>query len=65
MFDQSWNQAVSGVRVLVPGQLLRASVPNYILLNPEQGEASWQTSSETWIPEDGMFDHLALKLPNA
>jgi hypothetical protein len=65
MSGQSWNQAVNGVRVLIPGQLLRASVPNYILLNPEQGEASWHTSSETWIPEDGLFDHLVLDLPKA
>ena len=65
MIGQSWNQAVNGVRVLVPGQLLRASVPNYILLNPEQGEASWHTSSERWIPEDGLFDHLILNLPKA
>src|ERR1700730_8920496 len=41
-----WNCTLSGVRLLVPGQLLRASIPNYILLNPEQGEASWQISSE-------------------
>jgi Icc-related predicted phosphoesterase len=58
-----WNCTLSGVRLLVPGQLLRASIPNYILLNPEQGEASWHTSSERWIPEDGLFDHLVLKLP--
>jgi hypothetical protein len=63
MSGQSRNQAVNRVRVLVPGQLLRASVPNYILLNPEQGEASWHTLSKTWIPEDGLFDHLILNLP--
>ena len=57
-----WNCTLSGVRLLVPGQLLRASVPNCILLNPEQGEASWHASSERWIPEDGLFDHLVLQL---
>jgi hypothetical protein len=24
-------------------------------------ELSWHTGSETWIPEDGLYDHLVLK----
>jgi hypothetical protein len=46
----------------VPGQLLSAPIPNYIKLNSESGELSWHTTSDTWIPEDGLYDHLALKL---
>jgi hypothetical protein len=49
------------VGVLVPGQLLRASFPNYIKLDTESGELSWHTASDTWIPEDGLYDHLVLK----
>jgi hypothetical protein len=25
-------------------------------------QVSWHTASETWIPEDGLYDHLVLKL---
>ena len=49
-------------RLLVPGQLLSAPFPNHIKLDTESGELSWHTSSETWIPEDGLYDHLVLKL---
>jgi hypothetical protein len=59
---QSWNQRLSEARVLVPGQLLRAPFPNHIVLDTESGDNSWRTASETWIPEDGLFDHLVLKL---
>jgi hypothetical protein len=48
----SWTQSVNGVNVLVPGQLLTAPFPNHIVLDTESGEASWQTSSWEWIPED-------------
>jgi hypothetical protein len=44
-----------------PGQLLRAPIPNYIKLDMESGELSWHTVSSTWIPEDGLHDHLVLK----
>jgi hypothetical protein len=50
------------VGVLVPGQLLSAPIPNYIKLDRKSGELSWHTASETWIPEDGLYDHLVLKL---
>jgi hypothetical protein len=50
------------VGVLVSGQLLSAPVPNYIRLDTESGELSWHTASDTWIPEDGLYDHLVLKL---
>jgi len=61
-FDQSWNQKLGESRLLVPGQLLEAPFPNHIKLNTESGELSWHTNSETWIPEDGLYDHLVLKL---
>jgi hypothetical protein len=59
---QIWNQRLGETRLLVPGQLLRAPFPNYIDLDTESGENSWHTTSETWIPEDGLYDHLVLKL---
>jgi hypothetical protein len=49
-------------RLLVPGQLLSAPFPNYIKLDSESGELTWHTASESWIPEDGLYDHLVLKL---
>jgi hypothetical protein len=50
---------VRGVQVLVPGQLLSAPFPNHIVLNTVSKEA---TSSREWIPEDGLYDHLVVKL---
>ena len=58
---QSWSQKLGESRLLVPGQLLRAPIPNHIKLNTESGEFSWHTASETWIAEDGLNDHLVLK----
>jgi predicted phosphodiesterase len=58
----SWAHKVGGVNVLVPGQLLRAPVPNHIVLDTDSGQASWETSSHVWIPEDGFYDHLVLKI---
>jgi hypothetical protein len=40
----------------------QASLPNYIKLDTESGEILWHTASETWIPEDGLYDHLVVKL---
>jgi hypothetical protein len=59
---QSWNQKIGESRLLVPGQLLKAPFPTHIKLNTESKELSWHTASETWIPEDGLYDHLLLKL---
>jgi hypothetical protein len=59
---QSWNQKMAESRLLVPGQLLSAPIPNYIKLDSESGELSWHAASETWIPEDGLYDHLVLKV---
>jgi hypothetical protein len=59
---QSWNQKLGKVSVLVPGQLLRMPFPNHIKLVTESAELSWYTVSQTWIPEDGLFDHLVLKV---
>jgi len=50
--ENGWAQTINGVRVFVPGQLLDAAFPNHIVLDTESGEASWQTSSREWIPED-------------
>jgi hypothetical protein len=55
---KNWGE----VSLLVPGQLLSAPFPNHIKLDTESGELSWHTASETWIPEDGLYDHLVLKL---
>lgn len=62
-FGQCWKRKVDEVSLLNPGQLLKAPYPNYIKLDTESGESSWHTSSETWIPEDGLYDHLVLKFP--
>jgi predicted MPP superfamily phosphohydrolase len=59
---QSWNQKLGESRLLVPGQLLSAPFPNHIKLDTELGELSWHAASETWIPEDGLYDYLVLKL---
>lgn len=59
----SWRKKIGAVSVLVPGQLLTAPYPNHIILDTESGEASWQTSSQDWIPEEQIYDHLVLKLP--
>jgi Calcineurin-like phosphoesterase len=58
----SWAQSINGVHVLVPGQLLAAPFPNHIVQNMESGELSWKTSSQEWIPEEGLYDHLVLKI---
>src|ERR1700733_3459368 len=58
---QSWNQKLGDSRLLVPGQLLSAAIPNCIKLDSQSGELTWHTASETWIPEDGLYDHLVLK----
>jgi predicted phosphodiesterase len=58
----SWAQKINGVSVLVPGQLLRAPFPNHVVLDTESGQADWKTSSRAWIPEDGLYDHLVLKI---
>jgi hypothetical protein len=57
-----WAQNIAGVNVFVPGQLLRAPFPNHIILDIESEQADWQTSSRVWIPEDGLYDHLVLKI---
>jgi hypothetical protein len=59
---QGWNQKLGESRLLVPGQLLSAPTPSHIRLDAESGELSWHTASDTWIPEDGLYDHLVLKL---
>ena len=59
---QSWKQKLDESRLLVAGQLLRAPFPNYIKLDTESGELSWHTASDTWMPEDGLYNHLVLKL---
>jgi predicted phosphodiesterase len=58
----SWAQNIAGVNIFVPGQLLGAPFPNHIVLDTKSGQADWQTSSQVWIPEDGLYDHLVLKI---
>ena len=60
--NQSWSQRLGESCLLVPGVLLKAPFPNHIKLDTESGELSWHTASETWIPEEGLYDHLVLKL---
>ena len=59
----SWAQTINGMRVLVPGQLLTAAFPNHIVLDTESGQVRWETSSEAWIAEVGLYDDLLLKAP--
>jgi hypothetical protein len=57
-----WNKKLGESRLLVPGQLLSALLPNHIKLDAETRELSWHTASDTWIPEDGLYNHLVVKL---
>jgi predicted MPP superfamily phosphohydrolase len=59
---QGWNQKLDEACALVPGQLLGAAFPNYIKLDTGSGELCWHTTSETWVAEDRLFDHLIIKL---
>jgi len=56
----NWSQRISGVLVLVPGQLLRAPFPNHIILDTDSKQASWETSNREWIPEVGLYNHRLL-----
>jgi hypothetical protein len=58
-----WAQRIGGVNVLVPGQILSAPFPNDIILNTESGQASWETSSQEWISEDGLYDPSGVEVP--
>jgi hypothetical protein len=59
---QNWKQKLGKVSLLVPGQLLSAPIPHYNKLDTESGELSWHSASQTWMPEEGLYDHLLLKL---
>jgi calcineurin-like phosphoesterase family protein len=59
---RSWNQKLGKVTSLVPGQLLSAPFPNHIKLDTESGELTWHTTGDTWTAEDGLYDHLVLKV---
>jgi Calcineurin-like phosphoesterase len=59
----NWAQRIDKVNVLVSGQLLTAQFPNHIALNTESRKASWETSSQEWISEAGLYDHLLFKFP--
>jgi hypothetical protein len=58
----SWMMKVGTVTVFVPGQLLSADVPNHIIVDAATRQASWQTASQIWVPEDHLLDHLILTL---
>jgi hypothetical protein len=53
---------IERTKLFVPGQLIRAEVPNYVILDPESGAAARQTESATWISEDGFYDHLVIRI---
>jgi Calcineurin-like phosphoesterase len=59
----SWIREIGGVKLITPGQLLGEPVPNHVILHLPSGQASWVTSSETWIPEADPLEHLVLKIP--
>jgi hypothetical protein len=44
------------------GSIAECAIPYHIKLDSESGELSWHTASDTWIPADGLYDHLVLKL---
>jgi hypothetical protein len=58
-----WKLGFEETALFVPGQLLKADYPNYIVLDTDSGNAEWHTSSQMWIPENELFDHLVLKFP--
>jgi hypothetical protein len=60
---RNWAQTINGVWVLVPGQLLAAPFPNHIVHDTGSGKLSWETSSQEWIPEGGIYNYLVLKFP--
>jgi predicted MPP superfamily phosphohydrolase len=60
---KSWRQRFEDTTLLIPGQLLNAAYLNYIVLDTHSGDAEWHTSSQTWISENELFDHLVLKFP--
>jgi predicted phosphohydrolase len=59
----SWVREIGGVKLIAPGQLLGAPIPNHVILELPSGQASWVTSSETWIAEAEPIEHLVLKIP--
>jgi Icc-related predicted phosphoesterase len=59
----SWRERIEDTILLVPGQLLNSVHPNYIVLDSNSGDAEWHTSSQTWVSENELFDHLVLKFP--
>jgi hypothetical protein len=59
----SWKLGFEETALFVPGQLLNAGHPNYIVLDTDSGDAEWHTLSQIWISENELFDHLVLKFP--
>jgi predicted phosphodiesterase len=59
----SWAMRAGDVTVFAPGQLLGANFPNHIILDTSTKRVSWETSSQEWISEDELYDHLVLKFP--
>jgi Icc-related predicted phosphoesterase len=60
---RSWSMKIGNATVLIPGQVLSAGYPNHVVLDTKTRDAGWRTSHETWVAEDGLFDHLVLKMP--
>jgi hypothetical protein len=44
------------------GSIAGNAISDHIKLNTESGDLSWHTASDRWIPEDGLYDHLGLKV---
>jgi hypothetical protein len=40
---------------------MSAPFPDHIVLDTETKEVSWHTSSQEWIPENAIYNHLELK----
>ena len=59
----SWAMRAGDVTVFAPGQLMGANFPNHIILDTSTKRVSWETSSQEWISEDELYDHLVLKFP--
>jgi hypothetical protein len=44
------------------GRIAESAISESYQAGTESGESSWHTTGETWIPKEGLYDHLVLKL---
>jgi predicted MPP superfamily phosphohydrolase len=59
---QGWNQKLGAGKLAGTGSIIERAISNHIKLDTESGELSWHTASDKWIPKDGLYDRLVLKL---